>query len=288
MQMTNLQTKDRRFARNIAILGGGNIGQAIADGLVRSGEYKPSQIYITRRQIEPLGDFKKRGFPVTADNTQAVSRCKTVLLTVQPGQLVDLLKSIDQVLQPRKHLILSAVTGVSINEITQQFGNKIPVIRIMPNTAVAIGESMTCLAANGRHGKALQTAVELFSKVGNTLIIDEELMTPATALCACGVAFFLRSIRAASQGGIQIGFASSEALRMAAQTARGAASLLLGSDNHPESEIDKVTTPRGCTIAGLNLMEHQGFSSAMIKGLVTAAEIAASLFPENKKSSPSA
>ena len=114
--------------------------------------------------------------------------------------------------------------------------------------------------------------------MGTTLVIDEEQMIPATALCACGVAFFLRAIRAASQGGIQIGFNAAEALAMAAQTARGAASLLLTLGNHPEMEIDKVTTPRGCTIAGLNLMEHQGFSSAMIKGIVTSAERAADLY----------
>jgi len=89
-------------------------------------------------------------------------------------------------------------------------------------------------------------------------------MIPATALCACGVTFFLRAVRAASQGGIEIGFHSHEALPLAAQTARGAATLLLSFNNHPEMEIDKVTTPEGCTISGLNEMEHQGFSSAMI------------------------
>jgi pyrroline-5-carboxylate reductase len=102
-------------------------------------------------------------------------------------------------------------------------------------------------------------------------------MTPATALCACGVAFFLRSIRAASQGGIEIGFHWDDALLMAAQTAKGAAELLLQSKTHPESEIDKVTTPRGVTISGLNEMEHQGFSSAMIKGIVTSAQKAEKL-----------
>ena len=103
-------------------------------------------------------------------------------------------------------------------------------------------------------------------------------MEAATALCACGVAFFLRSIRAASQGGIEIGFHPDEALLMAAQTARGAASLLIRDGSHPEPEIDRVTTPRGCTIAGLNEMEHRGFSSAMIKGIVTSARKAAELY----------
>ena len=102
-------------------------------------------------------------------------------------------------------------------------------------------------------------------------------MTPATALCACGVAFFLRCVRAASQGGIEIGFHPEEALLLAAQTARGAASLLLQEGRHPESEIDRVTTPRGCTIAGLNEMEHRGLSSAMIRGIVVSARAASDL-----------
>ena len=103
-------------------------------------------------------------------------------------------------------------------------------------------------------------------------------MIPATALCACGIAFFLRAVRAASQGGIEIGFHSDEALLMAAQTAKGAAALLLSNHQHPENEVDKVTTPRGCTISGLNQMEHHGFSSAMIKGIVTSADKAAKLY----------
>ena len=95
-------------------------------------------------------------------------------------------------------------------------------------------------------------------------------MASATALGACGIAFFLRAIRAASQGGIEVGFHSDEAFTIAAQTARGAATLLLDHDSHPEAEIDKVTTPQGATIAGLNEMEHQGFSSALIKGVKTS------------------
>jgi pyrroline-5-carboxylate reductase len=124
----------------------------------------------------------------------------------------------------------------------------------------------------------MDIAVKIFNTVGTTMIIEEELMTPATALCACGIAFFLRAIRAASQGGIEIGFHPEEALPMAAQTAKGAAALLLSMESHPESEIDKVTTPRGCTISGLNEMEHYGFSSAMIKGIKISAEKAALLY----------
>ena len=121
-------------------------------------------------------------------------------------------------------------------------------------------------------------AKTIFDATGSTLVIDEDLMVPATALCACGIAFFLRAIRAASQGGIEIGFHSAEAIAMAAQTAKGAASLILDSTRHPEGEVDRVTTPRGCTIAGLNEMEHRGFSSALIRGIVTSATKANRLY----------
>ena len=148
----------------------------------------------------------------------------------------------------------------------------------MPNTAIAIRESMTCLSAGAGDGEVLAGVREIFEALGRTLVIEESLMVPATALCACGIAFFLRAVRAASQGGIEIGFHADDALLMAAQTARGAASLLLQAGSHPENEVDKVTTPRGCTISGLNQMEHHGFSSAMIRGIVTSAEKAAVLY----------
>jgi pyrroline-5-carboxylate reductase len=153
----------------------------------------------------------------------------------------------------------------------------------MPNTAVAIRESMTCIASDSSSPERLAEVTALFDALGRTLVIDEALMVPATALCACGIAFFLRAVRAASQGGIEIGFHAEDALLMAAQTAKGAASLLVQAETHPESEVDKVTTPQGCTISGLNQMEHHGFSSALIKGIVTSAEKAAVLYAPGKR-----
>jgi pyrroline-5-carboxylate reductase len=199
------------------------------------------------------------------------------VIAVQPQQVGDVMADIREVLTPAEHHVISVATGVTIADLRRGAGSDVPIVRAMPNTAVAIGESMTCLAAASEDAEALDRAGELFGLLGQTLSIDEEMMTPATALCACGVAFFLRCVRAASQGGIEIGFHPEEALLLAAQTARGAASLLLQDGNHPEREIDRVTTPRGCTIAGLNEMEHQGFSSAMIRGIVVSARKAEAL-----------
>ncbi|MED5427551.1 MAG: pyrroline-5-carboxylate reductase dimerization domain-containing protein, partial [Candidatus Neomarinimicrobiota bacterium] len=144
-------------------------------------------------------------------------------------------------------------------------GTGFPIVRIMPNTAISICESM-------------ESVKRIFDQLGLTLVVKEELIGSATALCGSGLAFFLRAVRAASQGGTEIGFHAEEAILLAAQTARGAASLTLESKMHPESEIDKVTTPKGITISGLNEMEHQGFSSAMIRAIVRSAEKLGSIF----------
>jgi pyrroline-5-carboxylate reductase len=141
----------------------------------------------------------------------------------------------------------------------------------MPNTAISIGQSMTCIASENGSAADMNTVRKMFETVGSVSEIGEDLMASATALCACGIAFFLRAIRSASQGGVEIGFHAEEALKMAVQTAKGAADLLLLHNSHPEHEIDKVTSPRGSTIAGLNEMEHQGFSAALIKGIKLSA-----------------
>ena len=268
----------------LAILGGGNIGIAIAKGLVEAGFKKPSEIVITRRRIESLSQLAAEGFQITSDNLAAVAESQVVILAVRPLQIPKLIEEIKPVLNLDSHVIMSVASGVSIAEIQDLIGCDISVVRVMPNTATEVCESMTCLAVDEndpRSSKSIQQATEIFNCVGETILIPEDQVTPATALCACGTAFFLRAIRAASQGGIQIGFHSDEALRMAAQTAKGAAELLLKTGSHPEDQIDKVTTPSGCTIAGLNEMEHKGFSSALIQGFVKSANIAGSLYQDN-------
>lgn len=278
--MTLHRTLNSNKDINIAILGGGNIGAAMAKGFVKSGKMQPERISITRRNFHLLDFLANQGYVVHSDNRKAVNISSVIIISVQPQQLNKLLQEIKGDLSTEKHLIISVVTGVTIKEIKDQVGRDIPVIRAMPNMAIANGVSMTCLVSDEINRKELNQVKEIFNYVGETLEISESHMVPATALVACGVAFFLRAIRAASQGGIEIGFHSDESLLLAAQTAKGAASLILKSKGHPESEIDKVTTPRGCTIAGLNEMEHQGFSSAMIRGILTSSEIAARLYKD--------
>ncbi|MFA6598448.1 MAG: pyrroline-5-carboxylate reductase [Ignavibacteriaceae bacterium] len=260
----------------ITILGSGNIGLSIAKGLVHAQLITPKKIILTRRNVELLKEFSLQGFSVSSDNKKAVVQSDIVIIAVQPQQLNDLLIQIKPSLKAKKHTVISVVSGATISAMQKLLGAQIKIVRAMPNTAIAIQQSMTCLSSDSP--EALTYAEKIFDTLGKSLVIKEELMGPATALCACGIAFFLRAVRAASQGGIEIGFHSEEAIMMAAQTAKGAAALLLENKNHPESEVDKVTTPRGITISGLNQMEHNGFSSALIKGIVTSAEKAAKIY----------
>jgi pyrroline-5-carboxylate reductase len=262
----------------IAIIGAGNIGTAIANGLVESGRFRAEDIILTRKKIHLLDEMKKRKFIVSGDNGQAVKSSKVVIIAVEPRQIDGVLEEIKPQLEIGHHILVSVVTGVYIKQITRKVGAGITVIRAMPNTAIAVRESMTCMATDKADRMSIEIVKSIFDAVGKTLLIEEEKMVAATALGACGVAFFLRAIRAASQGGIEIGFHAHDALTIASQTTRGAATLLLASDHHPEYEIDRVTTPRGCTIAGLNQMEHEGFSSALIKGITVSAEKASKLY----------
>jgi pyrroline-5-carboxylate reductase len=262
----------------IAILGAGNIGISIAKGLVLSGEFSADQIHLTRRKVDHLEKYKQEGFNIGKDNIEAIKKSDVAIITVEPQQVNNLFDELQSHVISGKHIIISVVSGLSLKQIKSKLGNNIAAVRAMPNTAIEIRESITCLAVQKEDADAVEIARSIFDTVGITLVIDEEQMSPATALGACGIAFFLRAIRAASQGGIEIGFHSEEALKIAAQTAKGAASLLLIKNDHPEFEVDKVTTPRGCTIAGLNQMEHEGFSSAMIKGITTSAAKAATLY----------
>lgn len=255
--------------KKIAIIGGGNLGTAIAEGLLKSKFCKAGDITVTKRNIDSLHALVKRGVNVTADNSQAVSTADIIILAVKPYQVSEVLGSFQESIKT-KHTLVSVVTGVLIKDIQEILVKKIPVFRAMPNTAIAIQQSMTCISYSNAAATQVNFINKLFSVLGRVAVIDEKLMDAATVLGACGTAYAMRYIRANIQGGIEIGFDAATASLIAAQTVKGAAELLLEKGSHPEQEIDKVTTPKGCTIAGLNEMEHQGFSSSLIKGIATS------------------
>lgn len=256
--------------QRIAIIGGGNLGTAIAEGLLKSGFAQPTQITVTRRSLERLQSLKERGVRVTSDNKQAIENSEVIIVALKPFNVKEVLEGLKNSFDAKKHIVISVVTGVFLKDLSAILGPGVPVFRAMPNTAIAIQESVTCLCNQGGSEVQAKYVTDLFSQLGIAIAIDEKLMDAATVLGACGIAYALRFIRAATQGGIEIGFDAKTASLIAAQTVKGSAELLLKLNRHPEEEIDKVTTPKGCTIAGLNEMEHQGFSSSLIKGVVAS------------------
>lgn len=256
--------------KKLAIIGGGNLGAAMAEGLIKSGFINPCHLIITKRNISTLKHLEQQGAMVSNNNIEAVQYADWILLAIKPFQLKEVLTQIQPYLNPDKHVLVSVVTGAWVKDIREVVGEALTVFRAMPNTAIAIQESMTCIYASEATEERVAYVTSLFNQLGKTVFIEEKLMDAATVLGACGTAFAMRYIRANIQGGIEIGFSAATASLIAAQTVKGAAELLLQKNTHPEQEIDKVTTPKGCTIAGLNEMEHQGFSSSLIRGVVTS------------------
>ncbi|MGB5646190.1 pyrroline-5-carboxylate reductase [Muriicola sp.] len=254
----------------IAIIGAGNLGISIAKGILHSNG--ATTMYLSKRHPENIKDFEKYGnVTVTSDNSLAVKQSDILIFSVQPGHFEHILKEVkDQLTE--KHVIISTITGFSIEKIESIIGKNSFIIRSMPNTAISVGRSMTCLCSNEMGTKRIDLAKAIFNRMGHSMEIPESQMQAATVICASGIAFWMRLIRATTQGAIQLGFDAKDAQELAMHTCNGAAALLIESGNHPEEEIDRVTTPMGCTIEGLNEMEHQGLSSSLIRGIVASFE----------------
>ena len=263
----------------VAVLGAGNLGSAIARGLVRSGLRRPEEVHLTSLEPSSLAGFAARGHATGRDNGAAAGAAKILVVSVQPQDMEAILVELAPVLDPARHTLVSTAAGVSLATLRRYVGPGIPIVRAMPNLGIQTLNSMTCLAVGPGSEGALPHVEALFRGMGETVRIGEEQMNAGIALCASGIAFFLRAIRGAAQGGVEVGFHADEAIRMSAQVAKGAAELLLANGSHPEVEIDQVTTPKGCTIAGLNEMERLGFTTALVRGVVTAAARAAVLVP---------
>ena len=252
----------------IAIIGTGNLGLSIAKGLLINNTI--TTLYLTKRDISSLAEWgaHKQVF-LTTDNSEAIRKSDIIIFAVQPGQFEKILTSIKPDLTD-KHVLISTITGFKIDRIEAILGTQFPIIRSMPNTAISVRKSMTCICSNEVGKKRIDIASAIFNGLGTSITIEEEHMQAATVISASGVAFWMRLIRATTQAAIQLGFDAKEAQELAMHTCNGASKLLIDSGNHPEEEIDRVTTPKGCTIEGLNEMEHKGLSSSLIQGMVAS------------------
>ena len=254
----------------VAIIGAGSLGQSIAKGLLTNKVL--SSLYLTKRNTNSIKSFSNYNEVIlTSDNSEAVKNADILIFAVQPRHFEKILTHIKPLLR-ENHLLISVITGFSIAKIEAIVGSNKNIIRSMPNTAASVGQSMTCISTNEKGETKIDLAKTIFNSLGTSMVIPEEQLQAATVICASGIAFWMRMIRATTQGAIQLGFEADEAHELAMQTCFGAATLLKKSGNHPEAEIDRVTTPGGCTIEGLNEMEHQGLSSSLIKGINVSFE----------------
>ncbi len=260
----------------IAIIGAGNMGGAIATGLAKGSIFKPADIICADKSQENLDKLQTTtpGLTVTTDNKQAVYGADIILLAVKPWLIEPVIDEIKYVLDYSSQQIGSIAAGVTFEQLNSYLlkrgeeENASPTLfRIMPNTAIAVGSSMTFVSASNASEEQEDFMVKLFSELGNAILIEERLMTAGTALASSGIAYALRYLRAAMEGGVELGFYPQQAQEIVAHTMKGAVDLLLANQTHPETEIDKVTTPGGITIKGLNEMEAHGFTTAVIKGL---------------------
>lgn len=251
---------------NVHIIGGGNLGASIAIGIAKFT--KGNQVTVTRRNTANILHLEQLGVTVSKDNQHNIQNADIIILTIKPYQVDTVLSEILPAITNKT--IASAVSGLSIENLQNKIGANHQAVRIMPNIAAQFGASATCIAFQESNKEAAQNVVRLFEGLGTAPIIDEKLMDAATVLAASGTAFALRYIRASMQAGIEIGFDWQTALAISAQTVKGAAEMLLEEKTHPEQLIDRVTTPQGCTIAGLNEMEMHGFSSSLIRGIKTS------------------
>lgn len=250
----------------VHIIGGGNLGASIAIGIAKFTT--GNQVTLTRRNTTPILNLEQLGITVSKDNKHHIQEADIIILTIKPYQVDTVLEEILPAIANKT--IASAVSGLSIENLQNKIGATHQAVRIMPNIASQFGASATCIAFQESNKEAAQNVVRLFEGLGTAPIIDEKLMDAATVLAASGTAFALRYIRASMQAGIEIGFDWQTALAISAQTVKGAAEMLLEEKTHPEQLIDRVTTPQGCTIAGLNEMEMHGFSSSLIRGIKTS------------------
>lgn len=249
----------------IGIIGCGNLGTGIALGLL---DKNPSvQLIASRRSWEEINLDQR--IKQTTDNAYVLKHSDFIIISLKPYSVIQFLTEHKDLLQESKHTIISAATGITLDEMQEVIGT-VDCARVMPNTAAEVGESITAISIGRNELKRKDEINQIFESIGSTIFINESLMESATVLGACGIAYVLRFMRAMIQGGIEVGFDAKSATKIVAQTVKGAAELIIQNETHPEQEIDKVTTPKGCTIVGLNEMEHSGFSSALIKGLVTS------------------
>ena len=260
---------------NIAVIGAGAMGGATVEGLVKSNAFSSKDIIVSDPSADVVKKFSALGVNTTTDNRAAAKSADVVMVVVKLWLVEGVLKGIKDVLDVQRQLLVVIAAGVSSASIHEWLGESCPpLFLVIPNIAIAQLASMTFIVPCGSEtlSQHKEQVTAIFEKMGQVLITDEQHLAAGTTLASCGIAYAMRYVRAAAEGGVELGFKADQAKDIVMQTMLGAVKLLQASGMHPEAAIDLVTTPGGVTIKGLNEMEHAGFTSAVIRGLKAGAK----------------
>lgn len=253
----------------VAIIGAGNMGGAIARGLAKGRMISSSHIRVSDISLQHLSAIQE-AFPAMetyTSNTDAIHNADIIIIAVKPWLVEPIANEIEKKIDYKKQMIVSVAAGVDFSTLTDLFDTKATLFRVIPNTAIDILQSVSTISAHNASTEQQNLIVDLFNELGKTFVVPESQLNAFMSLSSCGIAYAFRYIRAAMEGGVEMGIYPNVAKEVVLQTLRGAIDLLEANNSHPEVEIDKVTTPGGITIKGLNEMEAQGFTNAVVKGL---------------------
>lgn len=255
----------------ISVIGAGAMGGSLVQGLLKGETFKSSDITVADPSQSTLDKFAESGASITTDNKVAAQSADIVVVVVKPWLVENVLTGIKEVMNYKKQILVVIAAGVSSTQIntwmTKEDGTLPPLFLVIPNIAIAVMNSMTFIVPVNASKENIKLITDIFDEMGGSLVTEERLLAAGTTLASCGIAYAMRYVRASVEGGVELGFKANDAEKIVLQTVKGAVELLQANGNHPEAEIDKVTTPGGVTIKGLNEMEHSGFTSAVINGL---------------------
>lgn len=252
------------------------MGGAIVEGLLKSHYVDAESIYVSDASADAVKRFADKGANTTTDNCVAAKSGDMVIVVVKPWLVERVLLQVKDVMDYGRQQLVVVAAGIKGEQLKtwMQKDGQLPAMHLaIPNIAIAQLQSMTFIVPSvATKSQHTEQVVALFDSMGKTIITDEQHLAAGTTLASCGIAYAMRYVRAASEGGVELGFKADQAKDIVLQTMEGAVKLLQATGLHPEAAIDLVTTPGGVTIKGLNEMEHAGFTSAVIRGLKAGAK----------------
>lgn len=245
------------------------MGGAIARGLSSCSLFRPQEITVINRREAKTDEMKAFNGTLDAvtNDYSSLATADIVVIAVKPWMVQPLAEKYLSGERKNGRIVISVAAGIPLADLEKWIGKGTALFCAIPNTAIEVKQSMTFLAALNTSEEQNELVLGIFNALGKAELIEERLLGPASVLCSCGTAFAFRYIRAAMEGGVELGLYPEKAKQGVLQTLRGAIELLERNGTHPEQEVDKVTTAGGTTIRGLNEMEHAGFTSAVIRGL---------------------